>query len=67
MLKHVFSTLGVSVLLSVLVLGQSAKADPIQDPALNEAMGLTNTCPANCASVSLATDRSRGLPPSDML
>lgn len=44
----------VAIAASMLVLSQQAKATPINDPAFVET--LTNSCPANCAGVTLATD-----------
>jgi PEP-CTERM motif-containing protein len=44
--------------MSTLVLSQSAKATPINDPAFVET--LTNNCPSNCASVALASDPGPG-------
>ena len=45
---------------ALLATAQVASADPIQDPFLDETQNLTNTCPANCASVVLATDPISG-------
>ena len=48
----------VAITTSVLVLSPPAKATPINDPAFVET--LTNSCPANCASVALGTDPLSG-------
>jgi hypothetical protein len=45
---------------ALLATAQVASGDPIQDPFLDETQNLTNTCPANCASVVLATDPISG-------
>ena len=48
----------VAITTSMLVLSPPAKATPINDPAFVET--LTNSCPANCASVALGTDPLSG-------
>jgi hypothetical protein len=58
MTKHVLGVLGLAVV-SIFALGQSAEAVPIDDPAFVET--LTNSCAANCGSVTLATDPLSGL------
>jgi len=57
MTKHVLGVLGFAVV-SIFALSQSAEAVPI-DPAFVET--LTNSCPAGCASVALATDPIGGV------
>jgi PEP-CTERM motif-containing protein len=48
----------IAIATSMLVLNQPAKATPINDPVFVET--LTNNCPANCASVALASDPGPG-------
>jgi hypothetical protein len=48
----------VAITTSMLVLSPPAKATPINDPAFVET--LTNSCPANCASVALGMDPLSG-------
>src|ERR1017187_312756 len=60
MKKHLFGLLSLAAV-SVFAFGQSASAGPIDDPALFEAMGLANTCAANCAGVTMAVDPISGL------
>ena len=61
MKKH-FGLLGFAAM-SMIAFSQSANADPIiyVDPFFNETTGLTNSCPGNCGSVTLATDPISGM------
>jgi hypothetical protein len=54
------SLLAAIAAMPLLVLMGSVYADPIEDPFLDETQNTTNTCPANCASVVLATDPLSG-------
>jgi hypothetical protein len=58
MTKHVLGVLGLAVV-STLALSHPVKATPIDDPAFVETV--TNSCPANCGSVTTATDPLSGL------
>lgn len=55
MKKHLLQVLGLAALAAVAS-GQAVKAHPVEaeDPLFSET--LTNSCPANCANVALASD-----------
>jgi hypothetical protein len=67
---HLPSLLGTAVL-SIFALSQPAVAEPIDntiiDPFLQESMGLTNTCSANCGSFVLGTDPISGIKTVEVL